>query len=55
VTHGKASRDATARSTTRSRNWTRSRGDDPGSNYDKARDLGIRIVTEEEFLKRAQA
>jgi DNA ligase (NAD+) len=29
-------------------------GEDPGSKYDRARELGIRIVTEEEFLKRTQ-
>jgi DNA ligase (NAD+) len=29
-------------------------GDEPGSKYDKARELGIPIVTEDEFLKRAQ-
>ncbi len=30
-------------------------GEDPGSKYDMARELGIPIVTEEEFVKRAQA
>jgi DNA ligase (NAD+) len=30
-------------------------GEDPGSKYEKAREFGIPIVTEDEFLKRAQA
>jgi hypothetical protein len=30
-------------------------GEEPGSKYDKARELGIPTVTEDEFLKRAQA
>jgi DNA ligase (NAD+) len=29
-------------------------GEDPGSKYDKARELGIPIVTEEQFVKRTQ-